>query len=175
MKKIFLILVSSSILLAGCFYVVRYDGGYTGRVIDSDTCEPIEGVVVLGVWNTIHVSPGGGVSYYYDAREMVTDKNGEFSIPGKGLRVLSRLEPLSVNIFKAGYQYEGGLWTSFRRDNRIKWEGGKAIIPLKKLTLEERKRGYGPPGPPSEAQMAKKAQRYMEEINRDRRERGLKD
>jgi hypothetical protein len=93
-----------------------------------------------------------------------------------GLRILSRLAPMGVWIFKAGYKYEGGSWTSLKMDkDEIKWEGDKVIIPLKKLTMEERKRRYGPPGPPSEAQRAKKAQQYMEEINKDRRERGLRE
>jgi hypothetical protein len=164
--------------ISGCFmYVVRYDGEHRGRVIDADTGGPIEGVVILGVWNTVHVSPGGGVSYYYDARETVTDENGEFSIPGMGLRILSRLEPMDVWIFKAGYRYTGGPWPSLHLGygSKVKWEGEKAIIPLKKLTIEERKRGYSPPGPPTEAQRAKKAQRYMEEINKYRREQGLKE
>ncbi len=170
---IFMLMVTSSCSM----YVVRYDGKYRGKVIDADTAGPIEGVVILGVWNTVHVSPGGGVSYYYDAREIVTDKNGEFLIPGMGLRILSRLEPMDVWIFKAGYRYTGGPWPSLHLGygSKVKWEGEKAIIPLKKLMIEERKRGYSPPGPPTEAQRAKKAQRYIEEINKYRREQGLKE
>jgi hypothetical protein len=35
---------------AGCAYPIRYDGPYEGRVIEAETKQPIEGVVVLGVW-----------------------------------------------------------------------------------------------------------------------------
>jgi hypothetical protein len=170
---VFVLMVTSSCYM----YVVRYDGAYRGRVIDADTGDPIEGVVVLGVWNLVLTGAAGAVHEYYDARETVTDKNGEFSIPGMGLRILSRLAPMGVWIFKAGYEYSGGSWPSLHLayNSEVKWEGDRAIIPLKKLTMEERKRRYGPPGPPSEAQRAKKAQRYIEEINKDRRERGLRE
>ena len=76
--------------------------------------------------------------------ETVTDKNGEFNIPGKGVSV--NLD-FSVFIFKAGYEYIiRGPWEALKEDKilrtRIKWEGNRAIIPLKKLTMEERKRRH---------------------------------
>ena len=107
-KKLLSILILIS--LTGCFgyySLVRYDRSYKGKVIDADTGEPIEAAVVLGVWNKEYPTPGGGVSEFYDARETVTDKNGEFSISGMGLRVMSNLEPMDVVIFKAGYEHLG--------------------------------------------------------------------
>jgi len=182
MKKIICrVLVGAFVLMmtSGCYmYVVRYDGEYRGRVIDADTGDPIEGVVVLGVWNLVLAGgAAGAVHEYYDATETITDKNGEFSIPGMGLKILSRLEPMDVWIFKAGYQYKRGSWPYLHLayGSNVKWEGKKAVIPIKKLTMEERKTRGDPPGPPTEAEIAKKAQRYMEEISKDRRERGLKD
>src|SRR4030043_303076 len=88
-----------------CAYGIRYDGPYSGRVIDADTGAPVEGVVVLGVWNTEQITPGGAVHNFHDARETVTDKNGEFEIPGKGLMLLSNVTPMDVLIFKAGYEH----------------------------------------------------------------------
>jgi hypothetical protein len=128
-----------------CAYGIRYDGPYSGRVIDADTRAPVEGVVVLGVWNTEQITPGGAVHTFHDARETVTDKNGEFEIPGMGFMILSNVTPMDVLIFKAGYEHIGmGPWESLKKDlilrKKIKWEGTKAIIPLKKLTMEERKK-----------------------------------
>ncbi len=148
MKKSVLLMVVSFFLLTGCtyrcFHPVWYEGDYRGKVIDAETKEPIEGVVVLGVWYSQLWSPGGGVSEYYDARETVTDKNGEFTMPGKGIRILSNLVPVDLLIFKAGYEYEAGSWTSLKvgylAREKVKWEGDKAIIPLKKLTMEERRK-----------------------------------
>lgn len=154
------------ILLAGCAYGVRYDGPYEGRIVDADTGQPIEGVVVLGVWNKEIITPGGATNNFYDAMETVTDNAGNFSIKGLGLLVMSNVIPMDVLIFKAGYEYIGlwpwvGLksrgWKGYEEsyDNvknikvskavydpkiKVKWEGEKVIIPLKKLTIEERKK-----------------------------------
>ncbi len=95
------------ISVTGCIpaYTIRYDETFSGKVVDAETGEPVEGAVVLGVW---YVSMIYG-SKYYDARETVTDKNGEFSIHGKGLRIMSNLEPMDILIFKAGYKYRPGF------------------------------------------------------------------
>jgi hypothetical protein len=164
-------------LTSGCTYAIRYDGTYSGKVVDADTREPIDGAVVLGTWYTIQRSVGGGVSYYYDARETVTDKTGEFSIPGQGLRIMSNLEPMSVLIFKAGYNYEqAGTWNTLKMGlyskDRIKWEGDKPIFQLKKLSIEERKRRGGPPSPPTEASF-ERVEFMLREIDKDRKECGL--
>ena len=161
-----------------CAYGTRYDGPYSGRVIDADTGAPVEGVVVLGVWNTEQITPGGAVHNFHDARETVTDKNGEFEIPGKGLMILENVTPMDVLIFKAGYEHIGmGSWESLKSDlilrKKIKWEGKKAIIPLKKLTIEERRKLGDPPDPPTEAPF-EKVKLTLKEINKDRAERGLK-
>ena len=165
------------LLLASCCYPIRYDGPYRGRVIDTDTGKPIEGVVVLGVWYKEIATVAGGVSSYYDATETVTDKNGEFRIQGLGLKILSNVGPMDVLIFKAGYEYIGmGPWESFKEDEilrkRIRWEGERLIVPLKKLTMEERRKQRSPDFP-SEAPRDK-ISLTLEEINKDRNERGLK-
>lgn len=166
MKKLMLLLIGIFLFLLNCAHAVRYDGPYSGKVIDAETKEPIEGVVVLGVWYTSQFSPAGSVSNYYDAMETVTDKNGDFFIPGKGLRVLSNLEEMDILIFKSGYEYIGmGPWSGLKSygwvgeeesydpvrklkirkqiydpKRKVKWENGKPIIPLRKLTMEERRK-----------------------------------
>ena len=148
MKKIIfmpLLNIMVIMLFAGCASAIRYDGPYQGRVIDADTGEPIEGVVVLGVWSSETPTVAGAVHHYYDAKETVTDKNGDFTLAGQGLLILSNVTPMNVLIFKAGYEYWGlGPWSGLKKgylsSKKIKWEGEKAIIPLMKLTLEERKK-----------------------------------
>jgi hypothetical protein len=159
-----------------CAYGIRYDGPYNGRVIDADTAAPVEGVVVLGVWNTEQITPGGAVHNFHDARETVTDKNGEFEIPGMGLKILGNVTPMDVLIFKAGYEHIGmSSWESLKSDlilrKKIKWEGKKAIIPLNKLKMEVRKK-YGSPDFSSEIPEGK-MRKMIEEINKDRLDRGL--
>jgi hypothetical protein len=164
------------IVTGGCGYLMRYDGPYKGKVVDADTGKPIEGVVVLGEWYKETPTPAGAVSSYYDARETVTDKNGEFEIPGKELKILSTVAPMSVLIFKVGYEYIGpGPWDSFKIDpifkKKIAWEGKKAIIPLRKLTMEERNK-QGSPDFSSQVP-GEKMELMLKEINKDRSERGL--
>ena len=180
MKTTKLLLCFSVLLLllnGGCTYAVRYDGTYSGKVIDADTGQPIEAAVVLGTWYTVTPTVAGGVSSYYDARETITDMNGEFSIPGMGLRVISNLEPMNFLIFKAGYEYIGSAhWESLKADEllskKIKWEGNKPIISLKKLTIDERKKQSSPSGPPSEA-LLKDVILMLREIDKNDKERGL--
>ena len=136
------VLISSG---CGAATATRYDGPYEGRIIDADTGRPIEGVVVLGVWYKQYPSAAGAISKYYDATETVTDKNGEFRIKGLGLLVMSNIIPMDFQIFKSGYEYLGlWPWESLKKDillrKIIKWEGNRAIIPLKKLTMGERKK-----------------------------------
>ena len=179
MKKAVIALLGIVLFLSGCtyrcFHPVRYDSAYRGKIVDAATGEPIEGVVVLAVWHRSLWSPGGAVTKYYDARETVTDKDGEFEIPGKGILLFSNLEPtVTVLIFKAEYEYIGqGLWRSYlKSDDRVKWDGKKATFLLKKLSLEERKKRIGPPSPPHEARK-NKIEKMLEEINKERREIGL--
>lgn len=144
--KLFLTVISIQ-LICGCFSTVYYEGNYNGKVVDYRTLEPIEGAVVLGVWSKGHPGAGGVAHEYYDARETVTDSNGEFTIEGMGLRVMTYLEKMRVLIFKAGYEDVVGSWDSLKTANyyrdRVKWEVNKAIIPLDKWSMEQRRRRLG--------------------------------
>ena len=184
MKKIFIILIST-LLLPGCYdclyrtlHFIQYEGTHRGKIVDADTGAPIEGVVVLGTWSRVYPNVAGASHELYDARETVTDKNGEFSIPGMGLKLLSNVEEMNVLIFKSGYEYIGTMpWVTLRRDStmlqKVKWEDDRAIISLKKLTMDERKKGFGPPSPPDEA-LKEKIKLMLWEINKDRSEQGLR-
>ncbi len=168
-----LVFLLVSITTIGCFsHVARYDGSFKGRVVDAETGGPIEGVVVLGVWYTDRHTISGRKGNFYDAREVVTDKDGNFTMPGKGPRVLSNLRPVHLKIFKAGYSYTGGTEYSFRNSDtgEIKWEGSRAIIPLKNLTMGERWKHRSPNRPDIPME---KMNLMTNEINKDRLERGL--
>ena len=180
MKKIVFIVFLNTLglfLFSSSVYAIRYDGPYEGRVIDADTGEPIEGVVILGVWYKALFSPAGATHKFHDAQEAVTDMNGEFSITGLGFEVFSNVEPMNVLIFKAGYEYIGmGPWRGLKKDlllrKKIKWEGDKAIVPLRKLTLEERNKQGSPSDPPAEAPF-EKVRLILREIDRNNIERGV--
>lgn len=183
MKKTVLILLGISLItiLSGCQRPILYDGTYRGRIVDADTGEPLEGVVVLGVWYTELPTPAGGVMSYYDAREAVTDKNGDFSIRGQGLRVMSNLLPMRPIIFKAGYEYLQFFWDKESLNDekacgvKVTWDGKIPVIPLRKWPLDKRRKEElykMPPGPPSDAPY-EKVKHYLKELDKDAIERGL--
>jgi hypothetical protein len=170
---LFILLIWS--LQTGCLYVARYDGNYSGRVVDQETREPIEGAVVLGTWYRVEPTVAGGVSYYYDARETLTDKNGEFSIPGLGLRIMGSIKPMSALIYKAGYwSYETGTWSTIKEglysSEQVKWEEGNPIFPIRRLSGDDRKK-YSIPSRPTIP--IAKMKLMTEEINKERIIRGL--
>jgi hypothetical protein len=159
-------------------YSPSYDGPYRGQVVDADTGAPIADAVVLGKWNRVYPTVAGGVSRYYDAREVLTDAQGEFVMPGQGLLLLSNIRPGHMVIFKAGYEYvQFSLlaWDDIqegRPHGTIHWEGEKAIIPSKRLTLEERKkRLIGLAGSFSQ----KKQKFLIRELNKESIELGHRD
>ena len=164
--RIWVVVLCCHLILLTSSYAARIDGPYRGRVIDADTREPIEGVVVLGTWDRETPTVAGATHQYYDAMETVTDKNGEFEIKGLGVLLMSNIIPMEVLIFKAGYEYEGGGWrpgNSFYE--KLTWDGKRGIIPLRKLTMEERRK-QGPPSRPSIP--IERMKLLTEEINKER-------
>ncbi len=72
--------------------------------------------------------------------ETLTDKNGEFKLPGFGWHVFSNVGAMDLTIFKAGYsQIESTSWSlciepGFRP---MTWDGKKLTIKLHRLSEEE--------------------------------------
>lgn len=171
---------------------------FRGRVIDSETKQPMEGVVVVVLYNKWEFSgPGGGNTFPMDAREMLTDKNGDFYFPAYRTMIgpLSRSSEVSFIIFKPGYlsatriagiempdeRYftieksklgrEGEIEYVDRWDRTHIYKGQLGIVGLKKAkTFEERSKGtpYRPTGYTS-----KDLPLLFKAVNNDRKERGL--
>ena len=73
------------------FSLVTADGPYRGRVIDAETKEPIEGAAVVAVWiREVWVGIQSNQWFAY-AHEVVTNDNGEFTMPGLPLTRRLRL------------------------------------------------------------------------------------
>jgi len=83
------------------------DGPYRGKVIDAETKEPIEGAVAVAVWMRRIFNPVEGQEKFAEAKEALTDKNGEFVIPGYTWTSIFLdfigVQPPRIYIFKAGY------------------------------------------------------------------------
>jgi len=70
---------------------------FRGKIIDADTLKPIEGAAVVAVWRKTKAFIIASTTDFKDAKETLTDKNGEWSITGEeGQEVPKTLEPLFV-------------------------------------------------------------------------------
>lgn len=93
------------LLLSLLLFVPAFFGcsAYKGYVVDSETKEPIEGVVVF--MEFLQPNPVEG-RHVVDAAEAVTDQNGYFSVPSKGwsLFPIQMFPDNPVTVFKSGYE-----------------------------------------------------------------------
>lgn len=94
------------------FLLVNYEytiaaGPWKGRIIDIEAKEPLEGAVVLAVWERVYRTPAGASSYFYEAKEVLTDKEGRFEIPSYTpinlVPIISYMRGPLFTIFKPGY------------------------------------------------------------------------
>jgi hypothetical protein len=94
-------ILSLVLVIAGCA------GPWKGKILDVETKEPLEGAVVLAVWERVYRTPAGANSYFYEAKETVTDKAGEFEIPSYTpinlLPLITYMRGPDFTIFKPGY------------------------------------------------------------------------
>ena len=108
-------------------------GPYKGRVIDEKSGQPIAGAIAIGNWTTTSPNVGGGTTHCKDAREALTDENGEFEIPDVSSGTFS------IDIYKIGYRKVGCMWKAFNRagscylNDPVQFDGDRAILPLKKV------------------------------------------
>lgn len=91
---------------SGCTITHNF-GPFSGKVVDAETGEPIEGAVVLIGFSTKSGSPGGWSWKFADAIEIMTDANGDFHLPPKRVS-LFRVNAIwdkdcKISIFKPGY------------------------------------------------------------------------
>jgi len=149
---------------------------FHGKVIDSETKEPIAGAVVVVLYykrSTFSLNPGGPSSFVTKAKETLTDKQGEFFFPRYSeLMWLNEDVGARFIFFKPGYHagygpaYIAPLLTekyfsageiakeveieagSFDNSSYVKWKGPMGIVELKKArTREEKLRTM--PSPPA--------------------------
>lgn len=145
-------------------------GPWKAQVVDAETGQPLEGVVVLAVWYKRYTSPGGWAGGgYYASEEVGTGPDGRFVIQARATWTLSPfsiIEGPEFMIFKPGYgqwRFPGSQnWPQdlYQRDVLVKqaWQqftGEGAVIELPPLkTREERLKFlshiYWPPDAPME-------------------------
>jgi len=99
-----------ALAVAGLIFAISswYHGGpWSGRIVDAETKQPIEGAAVVFVWESTFSVPAAGVNYnFLDAEERVSDKDGRFSIPKKtflNIPMFRAVQRPNAYIFKPGY------------------------------------------------------------------------
>ncbi|MEW6713839.1 MAG: hypothetical protein AB1306_01950 [Nitrospirota bacterium] len=160
-------------------------GPWEGRIIDIETKEPLEGVVVLAVWQRAYRTPTGEDTYFYDAKEVLTDKAGKFEIPSYSpinlLPIISVIREPEFTIFKPGYLSLSSRHldenvidkpTEFKIYGKI-YKLAPGVIELPKLkTREERLRNL-PSGPTDVG--AKKLPLFYKVVNEENKNLGLEE
>src|SRR5580765_3762417 len=103
-------------------------GPWQAQLVSTDSKQPLEGVVVLAWW-TRHVrSLGGPSEEYRDSQEVLTDKDGRFTIESRwffSLNPLVFFRGPFVAMFKSGYgDYE---WPGYKGSETWPPEKRKAL------------------------------------------------
>src|SRR2546427_1368731 len=83
------------------------EGPWRGTIVDADTKQPLEGVVVLAVWNERYGSIGGdGGGGDFDSEGVGTGSGGKVTIPRpkRTFHPLTNIPSPHLSIFKPRYR-----------------------------------------------------------------------
>ncbi len=96
------VIILAFLVLSTSTACAHSDGPYRGKVVELETGKPIEGAVVAARWT---IEPFVHTERICDAKETLTDKNGEFELP-KGSctsHPFAQMFGPYVVVFKPGY------------------------------------------------------------------------
>lgn len=179
------------------FVTSAYSATFTGKVIDVDTKEPIEGAVVVASWTEEKATVTGGTSGLKDVKETLTDKNGEWVLSGPIGReegnitaIFSYLtgtyytRPPVFIVFKPGYcSYPAGFGIEsckgkIKTSNPTIFEPIGEIVELPRLTNREdriKAQRISPSLMDGDTEMLKKIKEFIRLKNEERKYLGLEE
>ena len=181
-------------VLAACALLpaaARGDGPWKGQIVDAETGQALEGVVVLFYWIKYTSTPAGWAGGdFRDAAEVVTGPDGRFVVPARRTFTLVPWKKVSreIVIFKPGYghwRFRGSdQWERLPTGTRAeRYEAARTqlgqegvVIELPPLkTREERRNSYSGGGrPPPGFVPANLMQRFIEADRAEREYLGLR-
>lgn len=127
-------------------YLKGYHGPYRGRVIDAETKQHIAGAGVVAIWALMKSEFSSMIMAFYDAREAVTDSNGEFVLYAEDIEnaaLPQTLRPTFI-IFSPGYGSFPGSQIAPQGSVGAIFEQAGTTVELHRLkTLAERLRIIG--------------------------------
>ncbi|MBI5591266.1 MAG: carboxypeptidase regulatory-like domain-containing protein [Deltaproteobacteria bacterium] len=193
----FLLLLFSCVSAHAWLYYSKSE--FRGRVIDAETKEPIEGAVIVVLYMKWEFGgPGGGSTVPMDAKETLSDKNGDFYFPSYETMIgpLSRERVAEFIFFKPGYKSvtyiegkkipdeiylaikkemvgkDGEIKHTDRWDHLLTYKGPLGVVELQKaITREEKLRAI--PSPPTDY-TSKELPLFIKIINEEGNNLGLK-
>lgn len=122
-------------------YLEGYHGPYRGRVIDAETKQPLAGAAVVAVWSREQFQLFRTATIFYEAKEVLTDANGQFVLHAKEIEQnapAKTLRPTFV-VFFPGYGSYPNRQVAPRGFLGGIFEGKGATVELPRLkTREER-------------------------------------
>jgi hypothetical protein len=108
---------------------------YEGQIVDIDTKEPIEGAVVVAIYNTEVLGIGDNISHVVNVKEAETDKDGMFHIPSYTTMIIpnSWEEQTTFIVYKPGYVSVNELdledcFTGECEKRNMKWFAGRSDV-----------------------------------------------
>ncbi len=150
-------------------------GPWRGRVVDAQTGQPLEGVVVLAFWTRSWPSLGGwAAAEYQDSEEVVTGPDGRFVIrPRRSYTVplVTKVQGPDWRIFKSGY----GEWpwlTDPEQGEQFE-RGVETVIALPPVATRDERLSVLRADVPPTIVPVENARRLLEAVNAERVELGL--
>ena len=131
---ILIILIGNS-AFAG--WLIFHKPPFKGMVVDAVTKEPIEGAVVVAVYNKDVFGPSGGYTSVVKVKETLTDENGKFFFSAFS----TIIHPFSIEYYATFIIYKPG-YGNFPR-NRITPPSGISLQTKEKYFLAENFRKKG--------------------------------
>ncbi|MFT5699730.1 MAG: hypothetical protein ACI8ZB_002596 [Desulforhopalus sp.] len=119
-------------------------GPYIGKVVDAETGEPLEGVVIYREFYTNSPNPGGATGHFAGAAETLTDANGEFELSYRAFvfHPFCLWDPWPIlMIFKPGYgvypKHRASFSVPENKEGFALPEGEYVTVNLPQLTTRE--------------------------------------
>ena len=154
-RRVYHVLFALLILpLSGCASLQYSAEPIEARVVDAETKQPLEGVIITANWQLEEGTFGGNVQAgQLSVMETTTDKEGKFRFPGWGpLKVakghLVNRDP-QLLLFKSGYE-SLGLENKYSSDRELRlrsvrksdWNGKTIVLRPFKMVLEALREHY---------------------------------
>lgn len=117
-------------------------GPWQAQIVDAETGQPLEGVVVLFSWLKMTRTFGGPSPQFHDAEEVVTGSDGRFTIAARRHFVWNPLQYIDgpyVVIFKPGYgegRIRAGVPPEWEKDEEKKHASTGEVLALGGVVLE---------------------------------------